>query len=90
MVRQLCVPVGFGARLHFGPVASRPRCPRALVTDSAEEVEVIGGDLRTLAELGKDHAGMIEMMEDELIEIEGLTGKDAEKRKGRSKGPRYA
>ena len=36
MVRQLNVPVGFGARLPCGPVASRPRCPRALATDHSE------------------------------------------------------
>ena len=74
--------------MQCGPVASRPRCPRALATDEAEEVEVLQGDDRTLAELGSDHVGMITMMEAELIAIEGLTGKDAEKRKGRANGAR--
>ena len=46
-------------------------------------------DHRSLAELGDDHAGMIARMEDELVSIEGLVGKEAEKRKGRAEGPKY-
>jgi hypothetical protein len=72
MVRQLLVPAGFGARLPFGPVAE----------PSGEE----DGEGRSVEELGKDHVGMINRLEAELIAIEGLTGKEADKKRGRAGG----
>lgn len=89
MVRQLKVPMGFGARLPHGPVADVPCFPTALVDATSDEAKVDDSDHRSLSVLGTDHAGMIARMEDELTSIEGISGKDAEKRKGRAGGPKY-
>ena len=101
MVRQLKVPIGFKADLHFGPMP-QTGCPRALCGNELELSSSVGdrlnqtqhdvisdvvpgdvakdhssscngegdnfdnGDMRSLAELGRDYNGPINAMEDEL------------------------
>jgi hypothetical protein len=88
MVRQLKVPVGFGAESQHGPLP-RQRCPRALLGHDADEDDCTPDDLRTIEELGKDYEGLVKAIEREMCIVEGLEGVAAEARKGRSLGAKY-
>ena len=47
-------------------------------------------DKRQPEELAVDYKGFLDLMEEELAQVAGLEGKEAEKHKGRSEGPKYA
>ena len=46
-------------------------------------------DARSLAELGRDYNGHIDVIEDELCAVEGLKGRQAQAKRGRSAGARF-
>lgn len=47
------------------------------------------GDMRSLADLGRDYNDLINAMEDELCAVEGLEGIQAKAKKGRSTGAHF-
>ena len=85
MVRQLKVPVGFGANPPYGP-AIRQSCPRALRDPDTENCDGNNDDARTLEDLGGDYIGLVKTIEEELCTVAGLEGLQAEARKGRAEG----
>ena len=50
---------------------------------------VLGHDVRSEEELGEDYAGCLQLMEQELVQVAGLSLEEAEKRRGRAEGPKY-
>ena len=88
MVRQLKVPVGFGASLPYGP-ANRQSSPLALRDPTAEVDEGSCSDARTIDDLAADYDGLIGTIEKELCSVAGLDGLQAEGRSGRAGGAKF-
>ena len=88
MVRQLKVPVGFGASLPYGP-ANRQSSPLALRDPTAEVDEGNCSDARTIDDLAADYEGLIGTIEKELCSVAGLDGLQAEARSGRAGGAKF-
>ena len=87
MVRQLKVPVGFGALLPYGP-ANRQSSPLALRDPASEADEGSCSDARTIEELGNDYVGLIDTIE-KLCSVSGLEGLQAEAKRGRAGGAKF-
>ena len=89
MLRQLKVPVGFGAESQSGPMPWQ-RCPRVLLGPDVEDDDCIPDDMRTIDELGRDYEGLVTAIEQEMCVVEGLVRVQAQARKGRSLGASYS
>ena len=78
MTRVLKGPKLFGACLPFGPTEKPPAPPQCLQASATKE----GDDERIPDELAMDYQGFLDLLEEELVQMAGLEGKEAKQHKG--------